>query len=321
MGDVVTTAEGHAFELRPVSCPTCGEGAVQRTLGMRGGKYHRYGSGAATRVVQCRTCSLIFPNPFPFPLDAQKLYGDPEKYFEAKDEGSRVEQNRAIVRELIAFSGRADPSLLDVGSGRGELLAAARKEGLRDVVGLELSDAMADYAHRKYGVTVLRQVVEDFASAAGRYFDIVVLNAVLEHVHQPNATVAAISRLTGQGAVLYVDVPNEPSLLTMVGNTMNRALRRQGVYNLSPTWTPYHVYGFNPKALSILLRKHGFRPVKTIVRANPHVCARDQPLDQARAFVATQINRFANRVGLASNMYTWAVREAVAVQDPERQRS
>src|SRR3989338_6327808 len=82
--EILVDSEGNVFELREVSCPTCGP-SVQRLVGYRGGKWHRYGLGVATRIVRCHRCRLLFPNPFPYPRAPQQLYGDPSKYFESHD--------------------------------------------------------------------------------------------------------------------------------------------------------------------------------------------------------------------------------------------
>src|SRR2546422_5178679 len=87
---IITSRNGDRFALRPLDCPTCGE-QPKRLLGRRGGPSQRYGLGVETRIVQCERCSLVFPDPFPFPLDAARLYADPEKYFAAHDEAAKVE--------------------------------------------------------------------------------------------------------------------------------------------------------------------------------------------------------------------------------------
>jgi len=304
----LTSEEGHTFELRPIRCPTCGDNAEQRVLGMRGGSYQRYGQGIPTRIVQCKECSLIFPNPFPYPLAVSELYGDPSKYFAAHDEAIKRELQRALVRDLIRRSRLRAPALLDVGSGRGELLRAAREEGLTDVVGLEVSRAMIEHAEQRNNVTVIGKTIQEYAAGAPRTFDIVVLNAVLEHVHDPNAMIESVAMITRRGSLVYIDVPNEPNLLTVIGNRLNRIRGRAEVLNLAPTWSPFHVFGFNRRALGMLLAKHGFAVEDVVIWAAPTIPSNGDMRDRARSLVATQINRVANHLRMASNMYVWARR-------------
>jgi len=275
---------------------------------MRGGPYQRYEQGIATRIVQCRSCSLIFPNPFPYPVAVAELYGDPSKYFANQYETTKLVSQRRLVGDLVKRSGVRMPSLIDVGSGRGELVRAAREEGLTDVVGLEVSPAMIESARGMNGVTIILQTIEEYSASAERTFDIVVLNAVLEHVQDPSSMVQGVAELTRRGSLVYIDVPNEPNLLTIVGNGLNRIRGSDGVINLAPTWSPFHVFGFNERALGTLLTKHGFAVEDVVIWAAPTVPSSGKLRDRVRSMVATQINRIANTMRMASNMYVWARR-------------
>lgn len=288
-----------------MNCPTC-EVSSYRVLGNRGGEFHRYGLGVPSRIVRCTRCDLIYPDPFPYPLDPQELYGDPDKYFERHDRAVKVEAGRTVVRGIVERTGIARPSILDVGSGRGELLHSAVLEGLTDVVGLEFSDAMIEYAQQRYGVVVLKESVEEHARSTARSYDAVVLNAVLEHVYDPDSMIAAVARLMHPGSVVYLDLPLEPNLLTRVRSLVNHVTGSRSVLNLSPTFSPFHVFGFNGCALGTLLAKHGLVVESCQIWAEPKIPAGLARKDQMRALIGTQVNRLANLTGTASNMCAWA---------------
>jgi SAM-dependent methyltransferase len=302
-------SDGHGFRCRPIACPTCGVDDG-RFVGMRGGKYHRYGLGIANRIVRCRRCGLRYANPFPYPVDSQELYGDPEKYFAHQDTSERVGGGQALVREFRTHLRRPLGSLLDVGSGRGEILQAARLEGVERVTGLELSDAMVKHAEQHYGVSVKRQTVEEYAATAPSRFDAVVLSAVLEHVHDPDSMIAAVKKLTVPGSFLYLDIPNETNLLAFVGNSLNKLRGSEAVYNLAPTFPPYHVFGFDPRSLRALLAKHSFQTKKIRIRAQPRIPSSKQLSDRVKALAGMQLMKVANLTRTASNMFVWAERVA-----------
>jgi hypothetical protein len=94
----------------------------------------------------------------------------------------------------------------------------------------------------------------------------------------------------------------------MVGNAAKRVSGSRGVYNLSPTFSPFHVFGFNRRSLQMLLNKHGFDVEDVLVWAQPRVPSSDDLRDKVKATVATQIRRVANLTGTASNMCVWARR-------------
>jgi SAM-dependent methyltransferase len=306
--EIAEDAHGHRFRLEPIDCPTCGP-APAKKIGLRGGSHHRYGLGIVSTVFRCQRCSLLFPNPFPFPLDAHSLYDDPESYFSRHPAEARLLEYRELVRQVIARAPTTQPSLLDVGSGRGDLLHAAQLEGITDTVGLEFSPAMVRYARDNHAIELNQMTLEEYAHESPRTFDAVVLNAIIEHVYNPDDFIACVSRLLVPGGVLYIDTPREPNMLTWIGNAESRLLRRSGVYNLSPTWPPYHVFGFNPRSLRLLLKKHGIAVESVRIHNDPHVYSQGGVIDGARSFLATQILRCANITNTSSNMFVWARRD------------
>src|SRR5688500_17983198 len=111
------------------SCPMC-ELPPTKIIGKRGGIAHREALGVEAQIWRCGKCDLLFPNPMPIPKGglAQHYETDPNEYFVAHDEegkSANAENMVARAEELLGCRGR----LLDVGVGRGELIAAALKRG------------------------------------------------------------------------------------------------------------------------------------------------------------------------------------------------
>lgn len=298
--------EGNAFEMREIDCPTCGLEFGKQYVGIRGGSTHRFGKGVECRIVCCERCGLYFPNPFPFPIDAQRLYGDPDKYFVSHDMDKKIANFRHLIRGFVKTMGRKDLSILDVGSGRGELLAAAKAEGISRIVGLELSSSMIEYAKERFGVEVVGEVIEDFAAHTSEKFDVIVLNAVLEHVYNPDSMIAACADLLTPDGMLYIDIPNEEHLLARVGGLINRIRNRSDIFILSPTFPPYHVFGFSKRSLRALLSKHGFKIDRIRVHAKVKSRSTGGLRGQTIAAVEASLHFIANLIGMASNMYVWA---------------
>ncbi len=304
---IVEDRSGNAFRLDPIDCPTCGP-APKRELGRRGGAHHRYGLGVTSTIVRCGRCSLLFPDPLPVPLNPQALYSDPVAYFARHPEARRIPEYRALTRELLSRTSLAHPSILDVGSGRGDFVVAAKQEGVTNVVGLELSQAMIDYARSQHRVELKRATLEDYAATARQKFDAVVLNAIIEHVYNPDAFVASAASLLVPGGVLHIDTPRDPNLLTWIGNASNRARGQRVVFNLSPTWPPYHLFGFTPASLRALLKKHGFAIESVRVHNDPTIPTHGGAGDRLRSGIGTLILRVGNWTSTGSNMFVWARR-------------
>jgi SAM-dependent methyltransferase len=299
------SSEGIHFRLEPWRCPVC-KGSEEKTVGLRGGEHQREGKGIVTKVVRCRSCTLLYANPFPVAENLAEVYGDPVSYFATHDCTAKIAANQVLLNRLSEFSPRPYP-VLDVGAGLGELLVAARNLHVK-AQGLEISEAMAAEARRRHGVEVSLISIERAAELWPGRFGAVILNAVLEHVYDPAAMIAAASTLLREGGVLYLDVPNEPSLPTMLGNLARRLSGSRTIYNLSPTWEPFHVYGFNSRALRILLGKHGFAVRELKVHADSHYPSTGSLSDRAACFAASAAARLANLTGTASNLSLWAVK-------------
>lgn len=293
------------------SCPCC-DSDQDRYLGMRGGKFQREGLGIESKIVQCLNCSLVYPNPFPMPESLESLYGDTEDYFSNKgnwDMRSKSYEN--LVNEFVERVGNKNKNieLLDIGAGRGEFNKAALSFPQVNCMGIEVSEGSIKYA-RERGIelknTPLQELIDE-----GKTFDGICLNAVLAHVHEPGVFMSEISLLLKKGGHIYVDTANEPNLLTIIGNFFNKLAGKKGIYNLNPTWQPYCVYGFNPKALQMLFNKHDIEIGDTLIYGAPVIplissgAASSGLKDRIMAMVGILIQRFANAISLGTHMYVW----------------
>lgn len=294
---------GEVFAFIDWHCPTCGPGA-ETFLGYRGGRYQAEGRGLESKIVQCDRCSLLYANPFPVAKDLSSIYGNPETYFAGHDASAKVEANRAILRKAARLT-VPSPRVIDIGSGCGELLVAAREEGI-NAVGTEVSAAMVATAERTHGVYLTQQTIEQAAAAMPAAFDTVVLNAVLEHAYDPSLMIQSARKLLKTGGVLYVDVPHEPNILTRVAGWLNRLAGGVTAFNLSPTWEPYHVYGFNRRSLEVLLKKYHFQIEEFTVHCEMALAPRPGFRGSAQVWLANRLNDLGNLTGTSGNLSLWA---------------
>lgn len=289
------------------ACPVC-EVSPTKRLGRRGGAAHREGRGVECEVWRCGGCGLVFPNPMPVPVGgAEQHYGvPPDDYFENHDMGDKLAAAAAMLERASALTGGAG-RLLDVGSGRGELLLAARRAGWQ-AVGVDPSPAFARYAARYSGVEVREEPVErcGFESES---FDVIILAAVLEHLYNPDETVRELARLLRRGGALYVDVPNEQGLYFRAGNLYQRLRGRDWVVNTAPTFEPFHVFGFSPKSLRALLAKHGLTPVDWhVYGGTAMVGARGGLVGSFEQLAARAVTKLSNVGSLGTYIEAWAVK-------------
>ena len=165
-----------------------------------------------------------------------------------------------VVRRLMAgFEGtlqelftQADPrSLLDVGCGEGVLTHqwAQRLGDERRVVGIDLDDPAlhAEWAKRSAPNLSYRVMKAENLPFADDEFDTATAIEVLEHVPDPEHTVAEMARVAQRW--LLVSVPREP-----LWRGLNMA---RGAYWKDLGNTPGHVNHWSKRSFVRLLGRHG----------------------------------------------------------------
>ena len=142
---------------------------------------------------------------------------------------------------------REGARVLDVGCGNGEFLREMRAAGW---IGLGVeTDPQAVARARLHGLDVREGSVEEAAFEPGSV-DAVTLSHVVEHLHDPVATLRACRGLLRGGGVLWIATPN----LSSPGHARyGRAWR-----GLEP---PRHLVLFGPGALAQAVERAGFRAV------------------------------------------------------------
>ena len=143
--------------------------------------------------------------------------------------------------------------LLDVGAGNGDFLLQARSAGW-DVVGVE-PDAAAVASARRAGLDV-RQGGIDALSDQPASVDVITMNQVIEHVHDPRRVLGVAYQLLRSGGLLFLETPN-------VSSDGHRRFGRHW-RGLEP---PRHLVLFNWDSLERLLEAVGFGEIQRIPRA------------------------------------------------------
>jgi 2-polyprenyl-3-methyl-5-hydroxy-6-metoxy-1,4-benzoquinol methylase len=150
---------------------------------------------------------------------------------------------RESVRDYVELA-RTHAPLLDVGCGRGELLAACREAGI-DARGFDTNErSVADLRARGLDAA-LAGVPKCFAGIADGSAGSVVAMHVVEHlpVEALFALFAQAARVLRAGGLLIIETPNAEAL-AMTGSEFWR--------------DPTHLAPRHPAALTLLGREHGF---------------------------------------------------------------
>ena len=167
--------------------------------------------------------------------------------------------NPAVRRLMAGFESTldklftaADPhSVLDVGCGEGVLTERwAERLGDRPVVGIDLPDPKldAEWATRRRANLEFRVMdVDGLAALPERSFDLAAAIEVLEHVPDPEATLAEMARVAARHVL--ISVPREP-----LWRALNVA---RGAYVKDLGNTPGHVNHWSKRGFVRAAARHG----------------------------------------------------------------
>lgn len=145
--------------------------------------------------------------------------------------------------------------LLDVGFGDGSFLENAKSVGW-DVVGVD-PDLETVKNARQRGLNVYHGSLETLVDMKN-HFDVITMSHVIEHMHDPMASLRACYRLLKPGGQIWLDTPNIKSL--------GHSHFQENWRGLEP---PRHLVLFNSKSLRAALLEVGFSGVKYLPQPSP----------------------------------------------------
>ena len=144
--------------------------------------------------------------------------------------------------------------VLDVGFGDGGFLENAREIGWT-VMGVDTDPEVVRNA-RQRGLNVFQGTVETLAEE-DHSFDVITLNHVIEHVHEPMIVINACYRLLKPGGIIWLETPNIKSI--------GHARFKNNWRGLEP---PRHLVIFDDQSLRMALYKAGFIDIEVIRQSN-----------------------------------------------------
>jgi SAM-dependent methyltransferase len=222
------------------SCAGCGSSALRSFIEVCDER------GLRHALVRCRSCRLAQVLSPPAPEELAAFYA---RY--SYESACAWQTSFATERSLEALARRLAPyrqlgRLLDVGCGAGILMQALRRHGW-SAEGTELSGVAVERL-RAQGFIVHHGSLEALALDAAGY-DVVVMSETIEHVLDPHQALRFAARVLRRAGVLFLTTPNVDSLSRRLLGARWRAL-----------CYPDHLFYFNLRSLSFLLRNAGFRP-------------------------------------------------------------
>lgn len=195
----------------------------------------------------CRSCGAAFVWPRPDRAAVQEA-AERSAAKRLRRERTRgvldriTEQNRHLLDYLDRHG--CSGSLLDIGCGRGLLLADARARGWT-AMGVEPVPGAAEEGVAERGLDIRVGTLESVALPPAS-FDAAVFSHSLEHFIDPAGAMKTAARLVKPGGWIYVETPNWGSL--------SRRLLGRRWWNVDPA---NHPFLFSPRAVELMGRAAG----------------------------------------------------------------
>lgn len=231
-----------------------------------------------SRIVRCENCGFMWLDPKPSEDEVSQVYN--HNYFKNElffdnsqttlfgyadytlERLNRQREFDNLVRRGLHYLNSAAPKSsrpagesesksmwLDIGCGLGYLLDCAYDYGF-DVVGVEFNSHAIESITRRYRYRVEHASVLNSGFDEER-FDVISMTDVIEHLHDPRATVQRMFDLTKPGGVAIVTTMDSDSLSSRILGKRLEDFRR----------TREHLYFFNRSTATRLLEDAGYQVI------------------------------------------------------------
>jgi 2-polyprenyl-3-methyl-5-hydroxy-6-metoxy-1,4-benzoquinol methylase len=160
-------------------------------------------------------------------------------------------------------------AILDIGCGTGHLLQQAKKRGW-ECCGYDVDCESVNYFSKKLNI---KMFCGEFTKIEWQpeSFDLVSLHHVFEHLKDPISYLKIISSILTKGGILFIVIPNIKSLSSILKFRLEKLqIRKKNIAKYYDT--SHHLFYFEPKTLSNLLQKHGYKilHIRSGHKVRPH---------------------------------------------------
>jgi SAM-dependent methyltransferase len=153
---------------------------------------------------------------------------------------------------------KADGKILDVGCGDGHFLYLCSKAGF-NCYGIESSKQLSSYAQTKTGAKIIQGLYKK-EMFPEKYFDVIVIIQVLEHIPTPVDVLEAAKYHLRPGGIIVIEIPSisSPHFLAYRGTRIKSFVKPpHGIINS-------HFGYYAPKTLITLTEKCGFNEISLV---------------------------------------------------------
>ena len=230
-----------------LSCPICDSSSFQKEFTCTDYTVTK----EKFNIVSCSNCNFFFTNPRPDQNTIAKYYESEDYISHSNTKKGILNSTYQVIRSFslsrkinLINSLSKTGKILDIGSGTGEFLAKAIKNGWSGI-GVEPNLKAREKAVNNHNLKIY--IEEEIKTLKKNHFDVITMWHVLEHVHLLNDRVEDIFNLLIPGGICVIAVPNHLSFDAL------KYKENWAAYDV-----PRHLYHFDPSSIKRLLNKFNF---------------------------------------------------------------
>jgi len=233
------------MELYRLYCPICGEKHDLKKLFER--KFAvdtQLFPFESYDIMFCKKCGMIYAGNIDSNRGWNEYYSDTSKYENVNmsvplSTISKYKIEMDIFQKYLSINTR----VIDIGCGNGKMLSLMREGGFKHLTGVEISKKNIEFINTCYGIPAYVGDLEHLDALGDNKFQLVILNGVLEHVLNLQASIANVLQYIVDGGYVFLAVP---------------ALEQFIYYtNLYQQFSSEHVNYFSKISLKNLLERYG----------------------------------------------------------------
>ena len=238
------------------NCPICSSSNTSKAFDA----VDHFSTKETFPICDCNSCGFRFTNNFPSEDSIGRYYDSPD-YISHSDSRKglinllyhffrkqMLKKKVNLVSKYVVPRQKDNIRILDIGSGTGYFLNAAKERGYT-VTGIEKDSNARDYAITNFGLNVKDE--QSLWAIENELFDVITLWHVLEHIENLNEVVAKINSILKPNGVVIIALPNHDSY---------------DAKKYKDFWAAYdaprHLWHFTSNTVKKLLGKHQFNIVK-----------------------------------------------------------
>lgn len=239
-------------------CPLCGPKKKKQLLYRQNFKLSQINSEVFSarrkpdrlhyQMVRCSGCGLVYSDPI-LPSDQINRLYQKSRFTYTDRSADLVKTYGYYLKQLDRHKTKKN-RLLEIGCGNGFFLQEARRQGYRQVWGVEPSRQAAglapDWLKQKIKITVFKPNL-----FPKNYFDVICFFQTFDHIIDPNRFLKECYRILKPGGLVLAINHNVESLPA-------KLLR-----SYSPIIDVEHAYLYSLKTMQLIFAKHGFQVLKT----------------------------------------------------------